>query len=100
MDALPPANIRASATVDAANGERKATVTLTNSGSAPAILVKFTLKDAATGRRILPAYYSDNYISLLPGEQRVITVKFSAGAETPAFGLRGWNLATQDVAVH
>jgi hypothetical protein len=33
-------------------------------------MIKLTLKDAATGQRILPAYYSENYVSLLPGEER------------------------------
>ncbi len=83
----------------AASGERKATVALTNSGTVTVVLVKLTLEDAATGHRILPAYYSDNYISLLPGEQRTITVEFPAGANSTSFGMRGWNLATQAFAV-
>ena len=100
LDTLPPAGITASATVNSAKGERTATVRLTNTGAVPAVLAKLTLKNAATGQRILPAYYSDNYISLLPGEQRTVTVEFPAGTETPSFGLRGWNLANQVVAVH
>jgi hypothetical protein len=100
LDAMPPATIRASAIVCAANGERKAVVKLTNSGAVPAVLAKLTLEDAATGVRILPAYYSDNYVSLLPGEQRVITVEFSGDTRAPVFGLRGWNVAKQVIAVH
>jgi Exo-beta-D-glucosaminidase Ig-fold domain/Glycosyl hydrolases family 2/Concanavalin A-like lectin/glucanases superfamily/Glycosyl hydrolases family 2, sugar binding domain/Glycosyl hydrolases family 2, TIM barrel domain len=98
LDSLPPAEVKALATVQPENGERKATVTLTNSGTVPAILVKLTLQDASTGRRILPAYLSDNYVSLLPGEQRTITVEFPAGGEQPSFGLRGWNLETKVIA--
>jgi hypothetical protein len=59
-------------------------------------MVKLTLKDA-TGARILPAYYSENYVSLLPGEQRTITVGFPAGQAKAAVGLRGWNLATETI---
>jgi Exo-beta-D-glucosaminidase Ig-fold domain/Glycosyl hydrolases family 2/Concanavalin A-like lectin/glucanases superfamily/Glycosyl hydrolases family 2, sugar binding domain/Glycosyl hydrolases family 2, TIM barrel domain len=99
LDSLPPATVTASATLTAANRERKATVTLNNSGQVPAVLTKLTLEDAATGQRILPAYYSDNYVSLLPGEQRTIIVDFPAGAGTIAFGLRGWNLATELIVV-
>ena len=43
----------------------------------------------ADGTRILPAYYSDNYVSLLPGEERTITVRApiaSCGANAPHFG--------------
>ncbi|MGB7264173.1 MAG: LamG-like jellyroll fold domain-containing protein [Terracidiphilus sp.] len=100
LDTLAPATIQASASMSSSNGERKATVTLINSGTAPAVLVKLTLENADTGSRILPAYYSDNYISLLPGEQSVVTVKFPPGSETPRIGLRGWNLAAQVIATH
>jgi hypothetical protein len=99
LDTLPQATVTASATVSSVKGERKAIVTLTNSGTVPVILAKLTLEDAASGQRILPAYYSGNYISLLPGEKRTITVEFTAGSNTAAFGLRGWNLATQVIAV-
>jgi uncharacterized membrane protein len=99
LNGLPQATLTASATVAAAGTERMATVKIRNSGSAPALMIKLTLKDAATGERILPAYYSENYVSLLPGEERAITVNFPAGPATPAIGLRGWNLRTETVKV-
>ncbi|MGB7136809.1 MAG: LamG-like jellyroll fold domain-containing protein [Acidobacteriaceae bacterium] len=99
LDTLHAATVRASATLSGDNGEEKASVTLSNSGDVPAVMVKLTLENAATGTRILPAYYSDNYVSLLPGEQRTLTVEFPAGTGTPGFGLRGWNLAKQIIAV-
>jgi hypothetical protein len=79
--------------------ERKVTVKINNSGPAPALMIKLTLKDAMTGARILPAYYSDNYVSLLSGEERIVTVNFPAGPAKPAIGLRGWNVGTETVAV-
>jgi hypothetical protein len=99
LNALPQAELTTSATVGASGDERKATVRIKNSGATPALMVKLTLKDAATGERILPAYYSENYVSMLPGEERVVTVEFPAGSAKAAFGLRGWNLATGTVAV-
>jgi hypothetical protein len=74
-------------------------VRIKNTGSAAALMIKLTLTDSATGQRILPAYYSDNYVSLLPGEERTVTVAFATGSAKPAIGVRGWNLATQTVAV-
>ena len=100
LDTLPQATLTVSGTVAAEQGERKATVTLANSGSAAAVLIKLTLEDAATGRRILPAYLSDNYISLLPGQQRTIAIEFAPGADKAQLALRGWNLAAQTVALH
>jgi hypothetical protein len=35
----------------------------------------------------------------LPGEERTVNVEFE-GDEKPEVGLRGWNLATQTVAVN
>ena len=75
------------------------TVRIKNTGSAAALMVKLTLNDAATGQRILPAYYSDNYVSLLPGEERTVSVAFAAGDTKPSIGLRGWNAATETIAV-
>jgi hypothetical protein len=99
LDDLPQVTVTASATLTAAGSERKATVRISNDGKTPALMIKLTLKDAATGDRILPAYYTDNYVSLLPGEHRVLTVEFPAGQAKPAIGLRGWNLNAENVAV-
>lgn len=95
LDGLPQAMLTSSASVAASGNERKVTVNIRNAGSAPALMIKLTLKDAATGKRILPAYYSENYVSLLAGEDRTITIDLPAGESRPAIGLRGWNLATQ-----
>ena len=97
LNTLPQARLTGSATVVASGSERKVTVKIENSGSTPALLVKLTLKDAVTSRRILPAYYSENYVSLLPGEARTIAIAFPAGASRPAIGLRGWNLETETI---
>ncbi len=45
------------------------------------------------GPRILPAFYSDNYISLLPGEQRKVEISYPASAAKGSahVALRGWN---------
>jgi hypothetical protein len=76
----------------APGAERRLTVVLTNTGSAPALNNKLTLLDSA-GQRILPAYYSDNYVSLLPGERRTVEIRYpvTAGQDGAQVALRGWN---------
>lgn len=37
---------------------------------------RIKLFDKKTGKRILPVHYSDNYITLMPGDSRVVTVDF------------------------
>jgi hypothetical protein len=99
LNTLPQATLAASANTAAANGERSVNVKIKNTGTVAALMVKLTLEDASTGQRILPAYYSGNYLSLFPGEDRTATVTFPAGDAKPAIGLRGWNLASQTLAV-
>jgi hypothetical protein len=58
---------------------------------------KLTLLNA-DGARILPVYYSDNYIALMPGESRIITTTFnSPGAMR--LDRRGWNVAPLSLEV-
>jgi hypothetical protein len=51
---------------------------------------KLTLLNVADGSRILPAYLSDNYFSLLPGESREIDIDdpASAAQSAPQLALR------------
>jgi beta-galactosidase/beta-glucuronidase len=76
-------------------------VELRNTGNVVSIEDKLTLLNAADGSRILPAYYSDNYVSLLPGESRIIEIEYPANAANgrAQLTLRGWNLAQQTVEV-
>ena len=46
---------------------------ITNKSPYPAFGVRCTLFDKRTGDRILPAIQSDNYLTLLPGEVRIVT---------------------------
>ena len=66
-----------------------------------ALANKLTLVNASDGARILPAYYSDNYVSLLPGETKVVEIEFPASAAKgqPKVNLRGWSLAETSVGV-
>jgi len=96
---MAKAELATSATASEQGGEPKATVRIRNAGTVPALLVKLTLKDATLGERILPVYYSENYVSLLPGEERVVTVIFPAGSAKAAIGVRGWNVETQTIDV-
>jgi hypothetical protein len=64
-------------------------VELVNRGNAPALNTKLTLVDAR-GQRILPAYYSDNYLTLLPGEPRRVQIRHSG--KDARVTVRGWNV--------
>lgn len=65
-------------------------VVVTNKGNAPALNVKLTLL-GNRGERILPTYYSDTYLQLLPGETRKLDVAYPRTARATRIALRGWN---------
>jgi hypothetical protein len=60
-----------------------------------------TLEDASNGLRILPAYLSDNYVSLLPGESRTIQVQYQTDGtnKIPKLEMRGWNITPSVVSI-
>jgi hypothetical protein len=103
LNSLGPASIDAQASagssVPSLSGEEKTwNVRLKNTGTSPSVAMKLTLFHA-DNTRVLPAYYSDNYISLLPGEERtvVVHVPCAIGVGDLHFTLRGWNLPERDV---
>jgi exo-1,4-beta-D-glucosaminidase len=55
----------------------------------------------AKGEQVLPAFWSENYLSLLPGESRTLTVRSSAygGTRIAAIHLSGWNISEQHIAI-
>lgn len=75
------------------------TVTLRNDKENPvAFFNRVALIDATSGKRILPAFYSDNYISVLPGESKTITVDYSGDQKT-AIEVYGWNVERKRVEI-
>ena len=71
-------------------------VTVENSGSGLAFLVRLRLLKGKNGAEVLPVFWDDNYISLLPGEKREITVharKSDLGAAKPILAVDGFNVA-------
>lgn len=99
LNELPPVPVSLSASGKVgANGEVSLDVTLSNPGTAPALLAKLT-PQKADGTRILPAYLSDNYVTLLPGETRHVQVTYptSAGGTDATLALRGWNIQPTSV---
>jgi hypothetical protein len=54
----------------------------------------------ATYEDILPAFYSDNYFSLMPGESKTVTVEFNPShlkGGLPIFELSGWNTTVEAI---
>ncbi|MDP4129148.1 MAG: glycoside hydrolase family 2 TIM barrel-domain containing protein [Bacteroidota bacterium] len=76
-------------------GPGKITVTLSNANGNPvAFFNRIALVDPQTKKRILPVFYSDNYVSVLPGESSTISLEYPASSAYPAplVSVEGWNV--------
>jgi hypothetical protein len=102
QDDLTALNQLSTVTLDAkverhdADGKCLLTVTLHNPGSQVALMAHLQLRRQHSSERVLPVFYSDNYVSLVPNESRTISIEASEAdlkGETPLVVLDGWNIA-------
>ncbi len=97
---LPKASVSVALTpMTERDGEHRLSALISNPGATAALQIKLTLQNSQ-GVRILPAYFSDNYVSLLPGESRTILIRYpgSNSAGQPQLAMRGFNVMAQTVA--
>lgn len=81
LEKMPGVTLDAQATRTDSKGVSTIQVTLRNNTSHIALMSHLQLHQQ-DGSRVLPAYYSDNYVSLIGGETRVISIE----CETRQFG--------------
>jgi len=70
-------------------------VTLHNSETQVALMTHLQLCRKSDGKRVLPVYYSDNYVSLVPNESRTITIEVATAdlkGEVALVLVDGWNV--------
>jgi exo-1,4-beta-D-glucosaminidase len=88
---LPPAKVKLTSAFQRGGGQ----VTLTNSSDKLAFFLELQLNRGDSKEPVAPVFWDDNYLSLLPGESRTVTVRFAdadlRGAQ-PTVALTGWNL--------
>lgn len=99
LNRLPAAQLAVTTSTSVEKGSLRIHVRIENIGASPAIQTKLTLLGADAATRVLPAYYGDNYISLLPGETREIDIETPAAAGGLTLGLRGWNVTPKTLQV-
>ncbi len=54
-------------------------------------MIKPTLR-TPDGQRVLPAFASDGYLSLVPGESRTVEIEAPTAKGALQVGLEGWNV--------
>jgi hypothetical protein len=76
------------------DGKCLLTVSIHNPTHAVALMAHLQLRQAHSGRRVLPVFYSDNYLCLLPDETKDITVEAAStdlDGDAPLLAVDGWN---------
>jgi len=92
---LDKAQVRASTTAKQDGRVWRLTTELENTSAWPALMVRLKAVREKSGDRILPAIYSDNYVTLLPGERQTITTELNQAdtrGEKPMIAVGGFNV--------
>ncbi|MFH0758922.1 MAG: discoidin domain-containing protein [Bacteroidota bacterium] len=80
------------------NGFCTAQIELNNTSESISLLNKIKLKDKHNGESVLPVFFDDDYISLLPGEKKTITMKIEEKYlenRDVEINLEGWNTSSR-----
>lgn len=95
LRSLPRINLGYTTKITRSGEEWLLTTTITNATDTPALMVRLKVVGKNSGERLLPIIYSDNYISLMPGEQEIVTMRIKdedTRGERPSVDMSGFNL--------
>ena len=95
LNSLPEVQIRVSHRFEKSEDKQKVLVELDNQANNIAFFIELNVSGKKSGATILPVFWDDNYISLLPGEKRKIEATFfdkDLKNDKPELKISGWNL--------
>jgi len=93
--ALPKVKVETTTKVVRDGDRWRLTTELTNNAAHPALMVKVNVVRIKSRERILPVIFSDNFVSLMPGEKRTITMELEDAdtqGEKPDIAIEGFNI--------
>jgi hypothetical protein len=96
LNKLPVVTLEAEAKRRDAEGKCIVDVVLHNPGKQIALMTHLQLRREKSKDRVLPVFYTDNYISLAPGETRGLTIEAALAdlkGENAWIAVDGWNIA-------
>ena len=96
LNKLPVVTLDAKVASKDADGKRTLTMTLQNPSKNIALMAHMQLRRQKSGDRVLPVFYSDNYVSLTPNETRTITIEADVSdfnGEGALVLFDGWNVS-------
>jgi exo-1,4-beta-D-glucosaminidase len=94
LNRLPKVQLRTTSQTERQGEQLHTRVVLENTGKTVAFFIRLQLMKGA-GEELLPVYWEDNYLSLLPGEKREVVATVDAhdaGTAEPRVVVTGWNV--------
>ncbi len=98
LNQLPTVTLDAKVTRYDTGGKCLLNVTLYNPTSHIAVMAHLQLCRQNSGARVLPVYYTDNYVSLTPGKSKTVTIEAAQSdlnGQKPFIDVDGWNVAVK-----
>jgi exo-1,4-beta-D-glucosaminidase len=92
LNSLPPAEVKADCRIETAGAQDVAVVTLENLSDKIAFFAELLLVKDDMAEPVVPVFWQDNFVSLLPKEKRILSAAFSPTGPSPALTVRGWNI--------
>jgi exo-1,4-beta-D-glucosaminidase len=95
LEELPEAKIPIKFSFKRKGDDGEIRVRMNNRSKHIAFFIHFNVTRSKSGNSVLPIFWDDNYISLLPGEKREINAHFALddlNGETPLLEVSGWNV--------
>lgn len=91
---MPEAEVVITENFQKNNDKYFGTIHIKNKSDKIAFFIELLIVDDNTGESILPIYMDDNYVSLLPGEERTISAEFTVNNQTakPVLKYQGINI--------
>lgn len=102
LNNLSQARIRAYCEVESLDVQKKVRVVLENTSDTLAFFVYLRIAGDKSGQSVLPIYWEDNYISILPGERKTVSGFYNPEdlkGEAPILHVSGWNLEGFDLPI-
>lgn len=91
LNSLPRIELEETHSFERDGSNQQLEVILKNNTEHIAFLINLKVQDKESGELILPIFWNDNFLSLLPGEQRKLVATFNYEGEAQ-LNIEGWNL--------
>jgi exo-1,4-beta-D-glucosaminidase len=102
LQAMPTVSSEVRATERREGDEQVITISMMvpTSSKALAFFQHLSIRQPGHGEPVVPVLWSDNDITLWPGESRTVSARINAtGTVMPVVEVSGWNVPTQTVAI-